>query len=109
MGPATTLNQGENLNEPQEAGIADRSRRMQGIAHLVVLLATTTDRREDLPKTPEACTGGLCRQAKSSVGMTRHSGQEPLGRDPRGHTEIPEIQEDKEIDRGTLTIAIGIY
>ena len=107
MIPGPTLNQGADRHELPEAGNADRYRRVESIARLVMVLVLTTDRREDLHETPETCTVRRCPGAKSSAGTIRHSDQERLERDPRDHTKVNEVREDKKTERGTMTIVIG--
>lgn len=105
LGP--TLNQGADRHQLPEAGNAEQFRRVKSIARLLMVLVLTTDRREDLHETPETCTVRRCPGAKSSAGTIRHSDQERLGRDPRDHTEVNEVREDKKTERGTMTIVIG--
>lgn len=60
------------------------------------------------PKLQKHALFGPWRRAKSSAAMTRCSGSESLGMVPGDYTEIPEVQEDREIDGGTMIIAVVI-
>lgn len=108
MVSAPALNQGEDLYELPEAGSADQPGRVKSTFRLITVLAPTTDRREDLRETPEACTAGPCRRAESSATTIRQSGQECLGRYPRGYSEVDEVREDRTMERETMTIVTGI-
>lgn len=114
---APTLNQGEDLYRPPEAGVADRFRRVECIPWHIMVLAATVDTGECPHETSEVGAvhqhlGRANRIAHADLTMIaetiRLPGRESLGRDQRYRTRVMEVAEDRGIEVGTMTTAIGI-
>lgn len=114
---APTLNQGDDLYEPPEADVANQFHQMKSIAFHVIVLVPTTDTEEGLHETLELGAAGQRRRRADSIAIAtstaraeriRLSGREHLGRDLTDQMEVNEVREDRQMERGTMTIAVGI-
>lgn len=117
MMPAHTSNQGDDLYEPPEVGVADQFRRLKSIACHVTVLAPTTDTERGLYGTREVGAAGQRRRQANSIASAvstarvkriRLSDRERLGRNLTYQMEVDEVRGDRDIERETMTMAVGI-